>query len=76
MSDAKSVAPQPRALTVDDMDWRDRRMAKLETKINLILAILVDKKLISEEVGKRLIMETATESKLDWLLKELKEKKN
>lgn len=66
---------QPRYLTREDIRWMERRMENMQKQIRLIIRIMVDKKLIGEEIAKS-FMETAdTEAILQWFLDREKENK-
>ena len=59
---------QPRYLTREDIRWMERRMENMRRQIRLIIRIMVDKKLIGEEIAKS-FMETADkEAILQWFL--------
>jgi len=53
-----------------DPTYLERRMARIETKIRLLIATLIDKKVIGEDFGKTLVSETAPDKKFKWLLRE------
>lgn len=74
MSKAEAVQP---SVSKADIDWLSERLMRTEKRLRLILAILIDKKLIGEQMA-RSIEETVadetpeSEAKLKWLLDSLK----
>lgn len=56
-------------LTRDDLSYLERRMTKLESKLKLLIATLIDKKVIGEDFGKTLVSETDSKA-IRWLQKQ------
>lgn len=75
MMSIKSEEEQPKYLTREDIRWMERRMENMQRQIRLIIRIMVDKKLIGEEIAKS-FMETADkEAVLRWFLDREENKK-
>lgn len=69
-----SGPPTPNYAYQSDITWLSGRIDKLEKKCKLLIALMVDKKMITPEVAK-VIYETDLETKMDileWFLKENK----
>ena len=75
--DEKVSAPTPNYAYQYQIDYINTRLERLEKKCKILIAIMVDKKLISEEIAK-VIYETNPKDQLnliEWYLKENELKK-
>jgi len=55
-----------------DIDWINKRIDRLHKKISLVIAVMIDKKIIGDELGKRIVQESASDDDLiDWLMRTL-----
>jgi len=64
---------KPRYLTYDDLEWTRKRIDKLERNMRLLIRLLVEKKIIGEELAKS-FMETVDKNEVvEWYLKKDKE---
>jgi len=59
------------SFTQSEYDWIQRRLGNVEKKVKLLIGLLVDKKVIGEELGDRLVEETTKDSDIiKWFLRE------
>ena len=56
-----------------DIEWINRRLDKIETKIRLLTRLLIEKKIIGADIAKS-IEETSAEDLIDWYMKEVQKK--
>lgn len=66
----KAEAP---SASQEDIEWINRRIDRLNKKISLIIAVMIDKKIIGDELGKRIVQESSNDDDLiEWLMSTLK----
>ena len=70
--DEKATVSTPNYAYQYQIDWINQRLDRLEKKCKILIAIMVDKKMISQEIAK-VIYETNPKDQLnliEWYLKE------
>jgi len=66
---------EPRYLTWDDLRWLQERVDRMGIKIRLLVRILVDKKIIGEELAKTFEETSLDKEKLlEWFVEKIKSK--
>jgi len=66
---------EPRYLTWDDLRWLQERVDRMGIKIRLLVRILVDKKIIGEELAKTFEETSPDKEKLlEWFIEKIKSK--
>lgn len=73
MSVSEKTAEQPDYAYSYQVESLQNRMRQLETKIRLLISVLIDKKIVGEDFGKTLVSETKPDEVVDWFLKLQKE---
>jgi len=72
---SEKVAEQPDYARSYEVEGLRDKVRRLESKVRMLIALLIDKKVIGEDFGKTLISETKPDEVIDWFLKLQKEKK-
>jgi len=59
-----------KAPTQDSINYINKRIDKINSKLRLLISALIDKKVLGEDFGKTLISETAEGKLIEWFLNE------
>jgi len=70
---SEQTKPEVKYATQYDVDYLYKRLGDLRKQIRMIIAVLIDKKIISPELGKR-IEESKPEEAIDWIFEFLEKK--